>query len=156
MYASLVFTALFLNFRSFLVEQDWTQCCKREGTFVLDQPDNFTSNPPSARSNTSLPRPTQDSGPRSLSSRSRIPSACQRKPIQTELPHTNGSTSMAGEDLLAAINQVEESISPLARANCQIRESLVALEKNLMVLKTASANYPDMSAWIGCKCNGII
>ena len=135
----------FLCFRSFLVEQDWTQSSKREGTFVLDQPDSSSSTPASIRSSTALTRTVQDSNSRSSSSRSRIPSACQRKVTNTDPPHTNGNNSLASEDLLAAISQVEETISPLARANCQIRDSLATLEKNLILLKTASTNCAEMS-----------
>merc|ERR1711936_1324631 len=43
--------------RSFLVEQDWTQCSKREGTFVLEQSDIVSpSTPASIRSITPLTR----------------------------------------------------------------------------------------------------
>ena len=138
----------FLCFRSFLVEQDWTQTSKREGTFVLDQPqtpESSSSTPASIRSSTALIRPVQDSNSRSASSRSRIPSACQRKIINTDQTNANGNGFPASEDLLAAISQVEETISPLARANCQIRDSLATLEKNLIVLKTASASCAEMS-----------
>jgi len=134
--------------RSFLVEQDWTQTSKREGTFVLDQPqtpESSSSTPASIRSGTALIRPVQDSNSRSASSRSRIPSACQRKIINTDQTNANGNGFPASEDLLAAISQVEETISPLARANCQIRDSLATLEKNLIVLKTASASCAEMS-----------
>ena len=134
-----------LCFRSFLVEQDWTQSTKREGTFVLDQPESSSSTPASIRSSTALTRPIQDSNSRSSSSRSRIPSACQRKAINMDPTHTNGNSSLVSEDLLVAISQVEETISPLARANCQIRDSLATLEKNLILLKTASTNCAEMS-----------
>ena len=59
--------------------------------------------------------------------------------------HTNGNGTLASEDLLAAISQVEETISPLARANCQIRDSLATLERNLLLLKNASANCTEIS-----------
>ena len=135
---------IFLIFRSFLVEQDWTHTSKREGTFVLEQPESSVSTPSSIRSNTALVRPVQDPHSRSATPRSRIPSACQRKAPNSEPTYTNGNSPNATEDLLAAISQVEDSISPLARANCQIRDGLAALEKNLMVLKTASTNCGEM------------
>lgn len=64
-----------------------------------------------------------------------------------ETSFTNGSimnTSMSmsmsssSEEVLLAVRQVEDSISPLARANNQIRDSLSQLEKSLLILKAAT------------------
>ena len=82
-------------------------------------------------------------------SRSKIPSAMSshRKSTGMESSFTNGSmmntsmTSMSmssSEDVLLAVRQVEDSISPLARANNQIRDSLSQLEKSLLILKAAT------------------
>ena len=84
-------------------------------------------------------------------SRSKIPSATSshRKSGGMESSFTNGSlmnTSMTtsmmssgcNEDVLLAVRQVEDSISPLARANNQIRDSLSQLEKSLLILKAAT------------------
>jgi len=125
--------------RSFLVDQDWSQRTKREGTFVLDSPDSPSPSPANIRTSTPLKKPSLEPQSRS-SSRTRIPSGKMiMSPNYTPSP-TNGNISLASEDLLAAISQVEETISPLARANCQIRDSLATLEKNLIILKTASNN----------------
>ena len=51
---------------------------------------------------------------------------------------TNGSVQ-SGEELAAAVRQVEDTISPLARANSQIRDTLAQLERSILALKTASA-----------------
>ena len=51
---------------------------------------------------------------------------------------TNGSVQSA-EELAAAVRQVEETISPLARANSQIGDTLAQLERSILALKTASA-----------------
>ena len=84
-------------------------------------------------------------------SRSKIPSAMSshRKSGGMESSFTNGTlmntsmtTSMSSgchEDVLLAVRQVEDSISPLARANNQIRDSLSQLEKSLLILKAATA-----------------
>ena len=54
------------------------------------------------------------------------------------------STSMSmsmmtnSDEVLQAVRQVEDSISPLARANNQIRDSLAQLEKSLIMLKSVT------------------
>jgi len=128
--------------RSFLVDQDWSQRTKREGTFVLDSPE--TPSPASIRTSTPLKKQSLEPQSRS-SSRTRIPSSKMLRTPNHEPPHTNGNSYLGSDDLLAAISQVEETISPLARANCQIRDSLATLERNLILLKTASANCSEMS-----------
>ena len=40
--------------------------------------------------------------------------------------------------MAAAVRQVEDTISPLARANSQIRDTLAELERSILALKTAS------------------
>ena len=44
----------------------------------------------------------------------------------------------SSEELKSVISQVEESLSPLARASCQIRDSVASLEKQIIALKIAS------------------
>jgi len=130
--------------RSFLVDQDWSQRTKREGTFVLDSPEGPSTTPSSFRASTPLKKASVEPHSRS-SSRSRIPSSKMLKSPIHESSYTNGNGSLAGEELLAAISQVEETISPLARANSQIRDSLATLEKNLLLLKNASVHYGDIN-----------
>lgn len=129
--------------RSYLVDQDWSQRTKREGTFVLDSPDSPTTSPSSIRTSTPLKKSSLE--PRA-SSRSRIPSSKSMMSPIHDISHTNGTNgTLAGDDLLAAITQVEETISPLARANCQIRDSLATLERNLLLLKNVSMNGAAMT-----------
>ena len=132
------------NFRSFLVDQDWSQRTKREGTFVLDSPEGPSTTPSSFRASTPLKKASVDPHSRS-SSRSRIPSSKMLKSPIHESSYTNGNGTLAGDDLMAAISQVEETISPLARANSQIRDSLATLEKNLLLLKNASGHCGDIN-----------
>ena len=128
------------------MEQDWTQNIKRDGgTFILDDPEMTTSitTPASIR----LKSGSVSSGSRPVS-RSKIPSAMSshRKSGGLESSFTNGSiysmtTSMSTSsslEVLHAVRQIEDSISPLARANNQIRDSLSQLEKSLLLLKTAT------------------
>lgn len=132
--------------RSFLVDQDWSQRTKREGTFVLDSPESPTTTPSSIRTSTPIKKQSLEPQSRS-SSRSRIPSSKMLKSPINEASYTNGNGNgtLAGEDLLAAISQVEETISPLARANSQIRDSLVTLEQKLLLLKNASVHCAEIS-----------
>ena len=133
-----------LFFRSYLVEQDWTQRSKREGTFVLDSPDSSTgSRPASSRVSTITPMKTSLIESKSRSgSLSRIP---PRK-LTTPNSHVNGSHMMNGSssgDLMDVVRQVEETISPLARANSQITETLAQLENNLIMLKSVSVGIVE-------------
>ena len=52
----------------------------------------------------------------------------------------NGSSS---GDLMDVVRQVEETISPLARANSQITETLAQLESNLIMLKSVSVGIVE-------------
>ena len=52
----------------------------------------------------------------------------------------NGSSS---GDLMDVVRQVEETISPLARANSQISETLAQLESNLIMLKSVSVGIVE-------------
>ena len=125
------------------MEQDWTQNFKRNGTFVLEDSEMSTSlnNPAHIRAVTPL-----KTGMKPVS-RSKIPSATSshRKSTTMENSFTNGSmsTSMSismtnSDEVLEAVRQVEDSISPLARANNQIRDSLAQLEKSLIMLKSVT------------------
>ena len=121
-----------------MLDQDWTQRTKREGTFVLDSPDSSSpaSRPSSTRSTTATPHRAQLNG--SLAdSRSRSVSL-QRIPVRKMT--TPGPTNGHGgpQELAAAVRQVEETISPLARANSQIGDTLAQLERSILALKTAS------------------
>ena len=115
---------------------DWTQQKKREGTFVLVSPDS------SSRPITSTSTPinnghslSQESKSRS-SSLSRIPGS--RKLTAPLAPLTSSTDLAASDDLLAAVRQVEDSLSPLARANTQIKDSITQLEAGLALIKSIS------------------
>jgi len=113
--------------RSYVVEQDWTQVPRKEGTFVLE-----SGGPTPASIRTSTPaRPAS-----SRSHGSRIPSASSRRSVNLDLP----PVSPHQPDLSAVIAEVEETVAPLARANAQIRESLEQLERNLVDLRSMSTN----------------
>lgn len=136
-------------FRSFIIEQDWTQQHqqldngRRSGTFILHDNEMTMSTPSNIRSVTpmkSMSRPV---------SRSKIPSATtSRRSLGMDSSFTNGSpmsTSMSmsltcSEDLAQAVRQLEDTISPLARANSQIRDSISQLEKSLLALKSAATS----------------
>lgn len=119
--------------RSFLVDTDWTQSTKREATFLLDSTERPSSTPAHIRSSTPISRRTPvEPQP----SRSRIPAANFKSSLQPDTGHDDLATA----DLMAAIGKVEDTISPLARANCEIRDSLASLEKNLVILKNISAS----------------
>ena len=134
------------------MEQDWTQNIKRNGTFVLDDSEMSSSmsssTPAHYRAATPLKQGTVTiSRPVTGQSRSKIPSATNRRSMESSM--TNGSlmtssmssVSMSGtnsDEILAAVRQVEDNISPLARANNQIRDSLAQLEKSLIALKAAA------------------
>ena len=133
--------------RSYFLDVDWTQQKKREGTFVKDSPDS--SRPSSARPSTSTPLRNglnglnghgslAESKSRSASL-TRIPGG---RKLTTPAPMTSSAASPsleASDDLLAAVRQVEDSLSPLARANTQIRESIGQLEAGLLLIKSLSA-----------------
>ena len=127
--------------RSYLLDQDWTQRTKREGTFVLDSPDSSStpgSRPSSMRSSSNTPSRAQLNG--SLAdSRSRSVSL-QRIPVRKMTTPSAGPANGHGgpQELAAAVRQVEDTISPLARANSQIRDTLAELERSILALKTAS------------------
>ena len=136
------------------MEQDWTQNIKRNGTFVLDDSEmsaSMTSSTPAHyRAATPLKQGTVTiTRPVTGQSRSKIPSATNRRSMESSM--TNGSlmtssmssVSMLGhctnsDEILQAVRQVEDNISPLARANNQIRDSLAQLEKSLIALKAAA------------------
>ena len=61
--------------------------------------------------------------------------------LTTPAPVTSAASPSLGasDDLLAAVRQVEDSLSPLARANTQIRESIGQLEAGLLLIKSLSA-----------------
>ena len=129
--------------RHHLVEHDWTEGAKREGTFVLDNA-NDSPSPAAIRSSAPAMR-TPSATTNGL--RSRIPSANNghRRSPDPSLAHTNGSNGLEAEEITLAIARVEEAVSPLARASTQIRDSLSLLEKNLAQLKTASARSMESS-----------
>ena len=126
---------------------DWTQQKKREGTFVKDSPES--SRPSSSRPSTSTPLRNglnglnghvslAESKSRSASL-TRIPGG-QKLSNLTPMTSSMASPSLgASDDLLAAVRQVEDSLSPLARANSQIRDSISQLEAGLLIIKSLSA-----------------
>ena len=123
---------------------DWTQQKKREGTFVKDSPES--SRPSSSRPSTSTPLRNGLNGHGSLAesksrsaSLTRIPGG-QKLTTPALMTSSMASPSLgASDDLLAAVRQVEDSLSPLARANSQIRDSISQLEAGLLLIKSLSA-----------------
>ena len=130
--------------RHHLVEHDWTEGAKREGTFVLD---NSNDSPSPAAIRSSAPPVTRTPSATTNGLRSRIPSANNGHRRSPDPTHTNGlgNGGLEAEEITLAIARVEEAVSPLARASTQIRDSLSLLEKNLAQLKTASARSLDGS-----------
>ena len=136
------------NSRSYFLDIDWTQQKKREGTFVLDSPDS-SSRPSSGRPSTSTPLRNGHSGLNGHSgslaesksrsaSLTRIPGG---RKLTTPAPVTSSAVSpglAASDDLLAAVRQVEDTLSPLARANSQIQETIGQLEAGLLLIKSLS------------------
>ena len=135
--------------RHHLVEHDWTEGAKREGTFVLDNVANNDSPSPAAIRSSAPPPVTRTPSATTNGLRSRIPSANnhRRSPDPSMMAHMNGSMNggLEAEEITLAIARVEEAVSPLARASTQIRDSLSLLEKNLAQLKTASARSMESS-----------
>jgi len=122
-------------FRSYVVEQDWTQSTKKEGTFVLEPSTTDAGGISPASIRTSTPS-------RPSSNRSRIPSASNRRSMHLDGGLSNGSMTTSlncgRPELGSVILQVEDSLAPLARANAQIRETLESLERHVVALKSAS------------------
>ena len=133
--------------RHHLVEHDWTEGAKREGTFVLDNANANNDSPSPAAIRSSAPPPvTRTPSATTNGLRSRIPSANNHR-RSPDPSHMNGSINggLEAEEITLAIARVEEAVSPLARASTQIRDSLSLLEKNLAQLKTASARSMESS-----------
>ena len=132
--------------RHHLVEHDWTEGTKREGTFVLENTNNDSPSPAAIRSSAPAPPVTRTTSATTNGLRSRIPSANNHR-RSPDPSHMNGSINggLEAEEITLAIARVEEAVSPLARASTQIRDSLSLLEKNLAQLKTASARSMESS-----------
>ena len=132
-----------------MLDQDWTQRTKREGTFVLDSPESGSapaSRPSSIRSST--PHRAQYNSPLA-ESRSRSVSL-QRIPVRKMTTPSSAPVNVNGhspQELALAVRQVEDTISPLARANNQIRDTLAELERSILALKTASNGQADSNIY---------
>ena len=134
-------------FRNHLVDQDWTAKKTREGTFVLDNNVStpLSSTPTHSRSSSAKLRTTSgmscgedDSG---CEDSFRSKSEAMNGSYNDHNGHTysesdNGLANIA--EITSVIAQVEESLSPLARASSQIRESVNSLERHLLSLKISS------------------
>ena len=137
--------------RSQLVDQDWTEVVpaappqSRTHTFVLGDSEMSSS----LLMTTSTPATIRaaSAGAAALKSRpaarSKIPAATARRShgAALETSCSNGALAAAAaseEAAAAAVRLVEDSISPLARANSQISESIAQLEKSLLTLKAAT------------------
>ena len=126
---------------------DWTQQKKREGTFVLDSPDSSSApRPGSSRPSTSTPLRNGHTGHTGLNGHGSEPRS--RSASLTRIPGGRKLTTPASsgvspglpasDDLLAAVRQVEDTLSPLARAHSQIKESIGQLEAGLLLIKSLS------------------
>ena len=107
--------------RSYLLDLDWTQRKKKEGTFVLDSPD--TSRPSTGAST----RPGLGSALAEAKSRS---SSLSRLSARKLTAAPNGGCGAATSDELVAAR---------ARANTQIRDGIAQLETSLDLLKNLSS-----------------
>ena len=125
---------------------DWTQQKKREGTFVLDSPDSSSaSRPGSSRPSTSTPLRNGHTG---LNGHGSLAESKSRSASLTRIPGGRKLTTpassgvspglAASDDLLAAVRQVEDTLSPLARAHSQIKDSIGELEAGLLLIKSLS------------------
>ena len=135
--------------RSQLVDQDWTEVVtaappqSRTHTFVLG--DSEMSSSLLMTMSTPATIRAASAGAAALKSRpaarSKIPAATARRShgAALETSCSNGAlAAAASEEAAAAVRLVEDSISPLARANSQISESIAQLEKSLLTLKAAT------------------
>ena len=138
--------------RSQLVDQDWTEVVpaappqSRTHTFVLG--DSEMSSSLLMTMSTPATIRAASAGAAALKSRpaarSKIPAATARRShgAALETSCSNGALAAAAASeeaaAAAAVRLVEDSISPLARANSQISESIAQLEKSLLTLKAAT------------------
>ena len=136
--------------RSQLVDQDWTEVVpaappqSRTHTFVLG--DSEMSSSLLMTMSTPATIRAASAGAAALKSRpaarSKIPAATARRShgaaLETSCSNGALAAAAASEEAAAAVRLVEDSISPLARANSQISESIAQLEKSLLTLKAAT------------------
>ena len=102
---------------------------------MLDSPDTSRPNT-GASSRPGLASALAEAKSRS-SSLSRLPA---RKLTAAAAAPIGGCGAATSDELAAAVRQVEETVlSPLARANTQIRDGIAQLEASLDLLRTLSA-----------------
>ena len=135
--------------RSQLVDQDWTEAVtaapaqSRTHTFVLGDAEMSSSLLMTMSTPATIRAASAGAALKSRpAARSKIPAATARRShgaaLETSCSNGALAAAAASEEAAAAVRLVEDSLSPLARANSQISESIAQLEKSLLTLKAAT------------------
>ena len=135
--------------RSQLVDQDWTEAVtaapaqSRTHTFVLGDAEMSSSLLMTTSTPATIRAASAGAALKSRpAARSKIPAATARRShgaaLETSCSNGALAAAAASEEAAAAVRLVEDSLSPLARANSQISESIAQLEKSLLTLKAAT------------------
>ena len=131
------------------MDQDWTEAVtaapaqSRTHTFVLGEAEMSSSLLMTTSTPATIRAASAGAALKSRpAARSKIPAATARRShgAALEASCSNGAlaAAAASEEAAAAVRLVEDSLSPLARANSQISESIAQLEKSLLTLKAAT------------------
>ena len=130
------------------MDQDWTEAVtaapaqSRTHTFVLGDAEMSSSLLMTTSTPATIRAASAGAALKSRpAARSKIPAATARRShgAALETSCSNGAlAAAASEEAAAAVRLVEDSLSPLARANSQISESIAQLEKSLLTLKAAT------------------
>ena len=131
------------------MDQDWTEAVtaapaqSRTHTFVLGDAEMSSSLLMTTSTPATIRAASAGAALKSRpAARSKIPAATARRShgAALETSCSNGALAAAAseEAAAAAVRLVEDSLSPLARANSQISESIAQLEKSLLTLKAAT------------------
>ena len=130
------------------MDQDWTEAVtaapaqSRTHTFVLGDAEMSSSLLMTTSTPATIRAASAGAALKSRpAARSKIPAATARRShgAALEASCSNGAlAAAASEEAAAAVRLVEDSLSPLARANSQISESIAQLEKSLLTLKAAT------------------
>ena len=131
------------------MDQDWTEAVtaapaqSRTHTFVLGEAEMSSSLLMTTSTPATIRAASAGAALKSRpAARSKIPAATARRShgaaLETSCSNGALAAAAASEEAAAAVRLVEDSLSPLARANSQISESIAQLEKSLLTLKAAT------------------
>lgn len=131
------------------MDQDWTEAVtaapaqSRTHTFVLGDAEMSSSLLMTTSTPATIRAASAGAALKSRpAARSKIPAATARRShgaaLETSCSNGALAAAAASEEAAAAVRLVEDSLSPLARANSQISESIAQLEKSLLTLKAAT------------------